>query len=145
MSAADLILYHFEDLSVGMSANISKTVTETDVYTFAGVSMDTNPVHVNEEYAKDTMFKTRIAHGVLSASFISAVFGTRLPGPGCIYVGQTLKFKAPVRIGDTVKACVELTSLVPEKKFAVFHTWCEVNGKVVLDGEATLMVPAKAA
>jgi 3-hydroxybutyryl-CoA dehydratase len=143
MSGESLNGYYFEELSVGQSAVFGKTVTEADIAAFAGVSGDTNPVHLNEEYAKETMFKGRIAHGMLSAAFISTVFGTKLPGPGCIYVSQLLKFKAPVKIGDTVTARVEVTALVPEKKFATFKTTCSVGGKVVLDGEATLMVPSK--
>jgi 3-hydroxybutyryl-CoA dehydratase len=118
-------------------------VTEADIAAFAGVSGDTNPVHLNEEYAKNTMFKGRIAHGMLSAAFISTVFGMKMPGPGCIYVSQLLKFKAPVKIGNTVTAKVEVTATVPEKKFVTFKTTCTVAGKVVVDGEATLMVPSK--
>ncbi|HLO76719.1 MAG TPA: MaoC family dehydratase [Magnetospirillum sp.] len=143
MSGDTLNGYYFEELSIGQSAVFGKTVTEADIAAFAGVSGDTNPVHLNEEYAKGTMFKGRIAHGMLSAAFISTVFGTKLPGPGCIYVSQSLKFKAPVKIGDTVMARVEVTALAPEKKFATFKTTCSVGEKVVLDGEATLMVPTK--
>jgi 3-hydroxybutyryl-CoA dehydratase len=134
---------YFEDLAVGQTASFAKTVTEADIVGFAGISGDFNPVHINEDFAKGTLFKGRIAHGMLSAAFISTVFGTKLPGPGCIYVSQLLKFKAPVRIGDTVEARVEVTALVPEKKFATFKTTASVAGKVVLDGEATLMVPSK--
>lgn len=143
MSGESLNGYYFEELSIGQAAIFGKTVTEADIAAFAGVSGDTNPVHLNEEYAKGTMFKGRIAHGMLSAAFISTVFGTKLPGPGCIYVSQMLKFKAPVKIGDTVTARVEVTALNPEKKFATFKTTCSVGDKVVLDGEATLMVPTK--
>lgn len=143
MSGESLNGFYFEELFVGQTAVFGKTVTEADIAAFAGVSGDTNPVHLNEEYAKGTMFKGRIAHGMLSASFISTVFGTKLPGPGCIYVSQSLKFKAPVKIGDTVMARVEVTTLTPEKKFATFKTQCLVGDKVVLDGEATLMVPTK--
>jgi len=143
MSDSALHGYYFEDLAVGQTASFAKTVTEADVVTFAGVSGDFNPVHINEEFAQTTLFKGRIAHGILSAAFISTVFGTKLPGPGCIYVSQSLKFKAPVRIGDTVTATVELTALVPEKKFATFRTTASVAGKIVLDGEATLMVAAR--
>ena len=135
---------YFEDIAVGQSATFAKTVTEADIVLFAGVSGDTNPVHLDAEYAAGTMFKSRIAHGMLSAGFISAVFGTKLPGPGAIYVSQSLKFKAPVRIGDTVTARVEVTALVPEKKFVTFKSQCLVGGKVVIDGEATLMVPSRA-
>lgn len=143
MSGESLNGYYFEELSVGQSAIFAKTVTEADIAAFAGVSGDFNPVHVNEDFAKDTLFKGRIAHGMLSAAFISTVFGMKLPGPGCIYVSQLLKFKAPVRIGDTVVARCEVTAMVPEKKFVTFKTTCSVGDKVVVDGEATLMVPTK--
>jgi 3-hydroxybutyryl-CoA dehydratase len=135
--------YWFEELKPGMSASFAKTVTEADIQAFAGLSGDFNPVHVNEEFAVTTMFKGRVAHGMLSAAFISTVFGMKLPGPGCIYVSQALKFKAPVRIGDTVTARVEVIGTVPEKKFVTFQTICTVSGKTVVDGEATLMVPSK--
>ncbi len=135
--------YFFEELEAGMSATFAKTVTEADIAAFAGFSGDFNPVHINEEFAKTTMFKGRIAHGMLSAAFISTVFGMKMPGPGCIYVSQALKFKAPVRIGDTVTARVEVQATVPEKKFVTFKTTCSVAGKIVVDGEATLMVPSR--
>lgn len=110
---------------------------------FAGVSGDTNPVHLDEEFAASTMFGGRIAHGMLSAGLISAVFGTRLPGPGCIYLSQSLKFKAPVKIGDTVVARVTVKELKAEKRRAVFSTVCTVGDKVVMDGEAEILVPAR--
>jgi len=135
--------YFFEDLEEGMSAVFSRTVTEADILMFAGVSGDTNPVHLDAEYAGTTMFGGRIAHGMLSAGFISAVFGTRMPGPGCIYLSQSLKFKAPVKIGDTVVAKATITELKPAKRRAVFSTVCTVGETVVLDGEAELMVPAR--
>lgn len=137
--------YYFEDLEVGMSEVFAKTVTETDIVMFAGISGDTNPVHINEEFASATMFKGRIAHGILGASFISTVIGTKLPGPGCIYVSQALRFKAPVRAGDTVSATCTITNLIPEKKFIELKTQCLVRGKVVIDGEATIMVPSRGA
>lgn len=140
---SDLNGYYFEDLKVGMTASFAKTVTEADIVGFAGISGDFNPVHINEEFAKNTMFKGRIAHGMLGAAFISTLFGTKLPGPGCIYISQNLRFKAPVKIGDTVVAKVELTELVPEKKRASFKTICTVGGNVVIDGEASLMVPSR--
>jgi 3-hydroxybutyryl-CoA dehydratase len=143
MSGESLNGLYFEELSLGQSAIFAKTVTEADIVAFAGISGDFNPVHINEDFAKNTMFKGRIAHGMLSAAFISTVFGTKLPGPGCIYVSQMLKFKAPVRIGDTVTARVEITALNPDKKFATFKTTASVGDKIVLDGEATLMVPSK--
>ncbi len=132
-----------EDLKVGMDAVMARTVTDADIVLFAGVSGDTNPIHLNQEYAATTMFKSRIAHGMLSAAFISAVLGTKLPGPGAVYVGQTLRFKAPVRVGDTVTARVEVTEVSSEKKRASFKTECMVGGKVVIEGEATLMVPSR--
>ncbi|SDE30369.1 MaoC family dehydratase [Rhodospira trueperi] len=134
---------YFEDLAVGQSASLGKTISEADILMFAGVSGDTNPAHMDEEYAAGTMFKGRIAHGMLSAAIISALFGTKFPGPGCIYVSQSLRFKAPVRIGDTVRARVEVTELMPDKKFAVLKTTATVRDKVVVDGEATLMVPSR--
>jgi len=135
--------YFIEDLKPGMSATYARTVTEADIVIFAGVSGDDNPVHLNEEFARQTMFKGRIAHGMLSASYISTVVGTRLPGPGCIYVGQTLKFKAPVRSGDTVTTRAEVREVFVEKKRVVLNTTCSVDGKVVLEGEATMMVQRK--
>ena len=137
--------YNIEDLQVGMSASVSKTVTEADIIMFAGVSTDVNPAHIDEEYAKGTQFGGRIAHGMLSASFISAVLANKLPGAGTIYLGQTLKFKAPVRIGETVHARVTLTEVNVEKKRVVASTVCTVGGRAVLEGEAVFMVPAREA
>ncbi len=136
--------YYIEDLEPGMTAVYSKTVTDADIALFAGVSGDTNPVHLNQDFAASTMFKERIAHGMLSASFISTVFGTRLPGPGCIYLSQTLNFKAPVMIGDTVVARVTLREVNKDKKRIIVDTVCSVGDKVVLDGEARLMVASRA-
>jgi len=135
--------YFFEDLTSGLAAEFSKTITEANIAAFASVSGDTNPVHLSASYAAGTIFKERIAHGMLTASLISAVFGTRLPGHGAIYVSQSLKFRAPVKIGDTVCARVEVLELIPKKKFAVFETTCVVGGTVVLDGQATLWVPSR--
>ncbi len=136
---------YFEDLQVGQEASLSTTVKEADIAAFAEVSGDKNPVHLDAAYAATTMFKERIAHGMLSAAYISAVFGMKLPGPGSIYISQTLAFKAPVKIGDTVMTTVKLVELVPEKKRARFETVCAVDGKPVLTGEAMLMVPARPA
>jgi 3-hydroxybutyryl-CoA dehydratase len=136
---------YFEDLKLGQTALYARTVTEADIVLFAGISGDTNPVHINEEFASETMFSGRIAHGMLTASFISTVIGTRLPGPGAIYVTQTLRFKAPVRIGDTVNARATVTELVPEKRRATLSTVVSVAGKVVLEGEAVVLVPLRAA
>lgn len=131
-----------EDLTVGMTASFAKTVTEADIVLFAGISGDTNPVHLNQEYASGTMFQGRIAHGMLSVSFISAVLGTKLPGPGAIYMSQTVRFKAPVRAGDTVTARATVTEVIPEKRRVVVRTVCTVGETVVIEGEALLMVPA---
>ena len=133
--------YYLEDLSVGMSAMFGKTVSEADIMAFAGVSGDTNPIHLHEDFARTTMFKTRIAHGMLSAGFISTILGTKLPGPGCIYVSQDLKFKAPVRIGDCVTAHATITEIVPEKRRVRLKTQCLIGDTVVIDGEAVALVP----
>lgn len=135
---------HFlEDLKEGMSASLSKTVTDEDVVMFAKVSGDCNPVHLDEEFAKNTMFKGRIAHGMLGASLISAVLGTKLPGVGAIYVGQSLKFKAPVKLGDTITATVTVKSINASKKFVEFETIVTLGEKKVIEGEATIMVPSR--
>jgi 3-hydroxybutyryl-CoA dehydratase len=136
---------YFEDLSIGQEASLSNTVTADVIVAFAAVSGDRNPVHVDADYAATTMFKERIAHGMLSAAYISAVFGMQLPGPGAIYISQTLNFKAPVKIGDTVVTTVKVTELVPEKKRAKFECVCSVDGKPVVVGEALLMVPSRPA
>jgi len=136
--------YYLEDLSVGMSASYAKTITEADIVSFAGLSGDTNPVHLNQEFANKTRFEGRIAHGMLSASFISTVLGTRLPGPGCIYLSQNMKFKSPVRIGDTVLAKAIITKILPEKKHVTLKTECLVGETLVIDGEAVVLVNAKA-
>jgi 3-hydroxybutyryl-CoA dehydratase len=119
-------------------------LTEADIVLFAGISGDTNPVHINEEFAAGTMFSGRIAHGMLTASFISTVIGTKLPGPGAIYLSQSLRFKAPVRVGDTLWARATVTELVPEKRRASLATTVTVRDKIVLEGEAVVMVPQRA-
>ena len=136
--------YFLEDLELGMEASHEKTVSEDDIASFAEVSGDYNPVHMDENYAAGTFFKCRIAHGMLTASFISTVLGTRLPGPGCIYLSQNLRFLAPVRIGDTVKALARVASLDMTKRRAQFACHCEVNGKIVVEGEAMVFVPSRA-
>jgi len=136
---------YFEQLSVGQTASFAKTITEADILLFSAVSGDTNPLHINAEFAATTMFKERIAHGMLGASLISTVLGTKLPGPGCIYLDQSLRFRAPVRIGATVTATVTITALDAEKKHATLATVCRVAGKKVIDGEAVLLVPARPA
>lgn len=127
---------------VGQRASVSRTISESDVYLFAGITGDTNPAHLNEEYAKKTPFHTRIAHGILSAGLISAVLGTKLPGPGTIYTGQTLKFLAPVHIGDTITAAAQVKSLDLERGRIVLTTTCtNQEGTVVITGEATALLP----
>ena len=136
--------YFIEDLKPGISASFGKTVTDADIVLFAGISGDTNPVHINQAYAEQTQFKGRIAHGMLSVGFISAVLGTKLPGPGSIYMSQTLRFKAPVKVGDTVTATCTVTEVIPEKRRAVLSTICKVGDTVVIEGEAMVMVPSRA-
>jgi 3-hydroxybutyryl-CoA dehydratase len=132
--------HYLEELEVGMTAIHSKTVTEADVVLFAGISGDINPVHLDNDYARDTMFKGRIAHGMLTASFISTVLGTKLPGPGCIYISQNLQFRAPVRIGDTVRARVTITSVDRKRGRVALETKCTVAETVVISGDALLLV-----
>jgi 3-hydroxybutyryl-CoA dehydratase len=138
-------VYAFEDLEPGMEASLARTVTAADILAFSEVTGDKNPVHLDAEFAAKTMFKEPIAHGMLTASYISAVFGLELPGPGAIYVSQTLNFRAPVRTGDRVVASVRVAELYPAKRRVRFDCLCEVGGKLVLEGEAVLMVPARAA
>jgi 3-hydroxybutyryl-CoA dehydratase len=131
-----------DQMKVGDKAEFAKTVTETDIYLYAGITGDFNPAHLNEAYAKDTFFKNRIAHGMLTAGFISAILGTQLPGPGAIYMKQELSFLAPVRIGDTITARAEVIELIPEKNRARLKTTCtNQDNVVVLDGEALVMPP----
>jgi 3-hydroxybutyryl-CoA dehydratase len=137
--------YHIDQLHPGMSASMAKTVTEADIILFSGVSTDVNPAHIDEEYAKTTMFGGRIAHGMLSASFISAVLGNQMPGNGCIYVSQSLKFKAPVRPGDTVKATVTVKEVNVAKNRVILDTVCSVAGKTVIEGECMMMPAVRAA
>jgi 3-hydroxybutyryl-CoA dehydratase len=134
----------FEDLQLGDSASTGKTITEADILMFAAVSTDTNPVHLNAEVGAASLFGERVAHGMLSAGLISAVLGTRLPGPGTIYMSQTLRFRAPVRIGETVTATVEVTGLDHEKKRATLRTTCTVGGRTVIEGEALVLPRSRA-
>jgi 3-hydroxybutyryl-CoA dehydratase len=133
-----------DQIRVGDQATVSKTIAESDVYLYAGITGDLNPAHVDETYAKNTFFKTRIAHGMLSAGFVSALLGMHLPGPGTIYLQQTLSFKAPVKIGDTLTARVEVVEVITEKNRIRLQTICEnQEGTVVLDGEALVSPPKK--
>ncbi|MDA0702363.1 MAG: MaoC family dehydratase [Proteobacteria bacterium] len=128
-----------------MTAVYGKTVTDADIVLFTGVSGDTNPLHLDHEFASRTMFGGPIVHGMLTASLISTVVGTRLPGPGCIYLSQNLRFRAPVRVGDTVKTRATIVEVIAEKRRIRLETVCKVGDTVVLDGEALVMVPTRAA
>ncbi|HPJ95519.1 MAG TPA: MaoC family dehydratase, partial [Deltaproteobacteria bacterium] len=131
-----------DELVLGETAEFTKTITEADIILFAGVTGDLNPAHINEEYAKNTFFKTRIAHGILQAGFISAAIGMKLPGPGTIYMKQELNFRAPVHIGDTITARVEVSQIDEEKNRVVLKTTCSnQEGEIVLDGEALVSPP----
>ncbi|MEM1100362.1 MAG: MaoC family dehydratase [Pseudomonadota bacterium] len=132
-----------EDLEIGMTRHISKVVTEEDIQMFAQVSTDHNPVHLDDDYAQDTIFEGRIAHGMLTAGLISAVIGEQLPGHGTVYLGQTLKFLAPVRPGDLVRAEVEVTAIDYAKRRVTMDTHCAVDGKKVLKGEAVVLAPSR--
>jgi len=137
--------HYIEDLAKGMTALYSRTVTEADLVMFAGVTGDTNPLHLDHEFASNGVFAGRVAHGMLTASFVSTVLGTKLPGPGSIYLSQTLRFKAPVRIGDTVKARATVVEINPEKRRVTLVTVCTVANEIVLEGEAQVVVPSRAA
>jgi 3-hydroxybutyryl-CoA dehydratase len=134
--------YEFADLRVGMCATFAKTITEADIVLFAAVSGDNNAIHINEEFAAGTIFKGRIAHGMLSASVISAAIANKLPGPGSIYVSQSLRFRAPVRADDTVRATVTVEEMIPGRFRVLLATVCTVGGLVVIEGEALVALPA---
>ena len=129
------------EIQIGMTASYSQTITDADIKGFSGLSGDHNPVHVNEEYAKSSRYKGSIAHGLLTASFFSAIFGTKLPGEGCVYVSQNLQFKRPVYLGDTVEAKVTVIAVNISTKRVTFETVCSVSGKVVTIGTAEIFIP----
>lgn len=135
--------YYIDELKPGMSESFTKTVSERDVELFGEVSGDVNPVHFDEGFASKTIFKGRIAHGVLSASYISTVLGMKMPGPGTIFMSVTCRFKAPVRIGDTVTATCTVREVAPEKRRVVFDCVAKVGDTTVIDGEAMVMAPAR--
>ena len=139
----DLNGYDVEDLEVGLSATFAKTITEADIVLFAGVSGDGNAVHTNEEFAATTRFGGRIAHGFLTASVISAAVANKLPGPGTVYLSQNMRFKAPVRPGDTVHATVTVQDVLTSKKRAVLETVCKVKDTIVVEGEALVMLTSR--
>ena len=128
-------------MHLGMNESIQKIITEDDVISFSNISGDNNPIHLSDEYAKQTRYKKRIAHGLLSASFFSAIFGTKLPGNGCVYLSQSLKFKYPVYIGDEVTATVTILEINKEKNTIAFSTICRVKNKIVIDGMAEIYLP----
>ncbi|MBI1359495.1 MAG: (R)-hydratase [Alphaproteobacteria bacterium] len=132
----------FAELAVGMTYSISNTVTEQDVVDFARVSGDHNPIHLDEEYAKTTVFGTRVAHGALTASYVSAILGNNLPGPGAIFTDMSMTFKRPVKIGDTVTATAEVIELIERGYRVILSVKCEVDGKLVMKGEAKVTVPS---
>lgn len=141
----DLHGYYLEDLEVGMSDGFAKTITDADVTLFAGISGDTNPIHINDDYAETTVFKKRIVHGMFSAALISTVAGTKLPGPGAIYIDQQIKFKAPVFIGDTANARITVEEIDTRRKRVKCKTEVLVGDKVVATGNATFMVDKREA
>ena len=132
-----------EDIEIGMKRHLRKQVTDRDIEMFAEISTDHNPVHLDDAYAQDTIFEGRIAHGMLTAGLISAVIGEQLPGHGTVYLGQSLKFLAPVRPGDMVMAEVEVIEIDHTKRRVTMHTRCEVDGKNVLKGEAIVLAPSR--
>ena len=134
--------YAFDELSLGQQATVMRTVMETDIVGFAAVSGDHNPIHLNEDYAASTRFGQRIAHGMFTASLISAVIGTQMPGPGAVYLSQTLQFMAPVKIGDVVAVVVEVAEKLEKGRRVRLVCRCVVDGKSVLEGEAWVSVPA---
>lgn len=144
MAIQDIKQHCFEDLSVGMREVYLKTVMDSDVIGFAQLSGDRNPIHLSEHFAARTRFGGRIAHGLYTASLISAILGMRLPGPGAVYLSQTLKFRAPVRIGDVIEVSVEVVELIEKGARARLHCEARVDAAVVLEGEALVMVPRRA-
>lgn len=132
-----------EDLEIGMQRQVRKQITDRDIELFAEVSTDHNPVHLDADYARDTIFEGRVAHGMLTAGLISAVIGEQLPGHGTVYLGQNLKFLAPVRPGDIVTAIVEVMEIDHSKRHVTLNTYCEVGGKKVLKGEAVVLAPSR--
>lgn len=137
------IKYFIEDLSVGMDAFYERQVTRTDIQAFADVSGDDNPLHLDEDYAAQTMFNGCIAHGMLSAGYISKILGTQMPGPGTIYLSQSIRFRAPVRPGDRVEARAKITGLDEVRRRVTLACECKVGDIIVLDGEAMVMVPSR--
>lgn len=134
-------MYTLDDIQVGMFESYSQTITDSDIKSFSGISGDKNPVHMDASYAENSRFGKRIAHGMFSASFFSAIFGTRLPGPGCVYVSQNLKFRKPVYIDDTVTATVVVTGVDKDSRRVYFDTYCKVGKSKVITGSAEIYMP----
>ena len=134
---------YLEELKVGQTAMFGRTVTNADIVAFAGISGDTNPIHLHDGFARTTRFGQRIAHGMLSGSYISTVIGTKLPGPGAVYVSQTMNFMAPVIIGDTITAIATITAIDEKRRRVTLKTQCVNGEKVVIDGEAVVLVPRR--
>jgi len=143
-SSIDIGTIYIEDMEIGLARSISKTITDAEIDMYAQVSEDHNPLHLDEEYAKGTMFKGRIAHGMLTSALLSAIIGEQLPGHGAIYMSQNLKFLAPVRPGDHVTATVTVAEITPEKKRVRLDCACRVGDKLVLTGEALVLAPSRA-
>ena len=137
----NILSLNIEEISIGMSTSHTQIITESDTQQFARISGDYNPVHLDEEYASKSRFKKRIAHGMLSASFFSGLFGTKIPGEGCVYISQSLRFLRPVYLGDEVVAYVEVKNVDKKRKRVKFKTVCRVNNKKVIDGEAEIFIP----
>ena len=133
--------YYFNELEIGQVFEFTKIITKEDVHLFAQATGDNNPIHLDEEYAKGTIFGECIAHGILTAGVVSSVIGTKMPGPGCVYIAQTMQFKRPVRIGAELYIRVEILTKDEKKNFVTISTEAKTNGKSVLSGEATVMVP----
>ena len=136
--------YAVEELRVGMTAELSRTIDEDDLHRFAALCGDRNPLHFDDAYAADAGFGSRIAHGALTAGLISTLLGTRLPGPGSIYLSQSLRFRAPVHVGETVVVRATVTGVAPERRRVSLRTVCSVDDVVVIDGEALVLAPARA-
>ena len=140
---ASLVTHYIEDLTIGQAATYTRTITEADIQQFGAVSGDLNPLHFDDEYAKTTIFRGRIAHGMLSLSYLSTVLGTQLPGAGSIFLGASVRFKAPVRIGDTVNATCTVREINSQKGRVTFDCLCKVRDIVVIEGEAMVRVPSR--
>ena len=137
--------YFFEDLAIGMSADYRRVISDAEMRLFADLTGDTNPLHFDDEFAKQSLFKGRVVHGMCTAALISTVIGTRLPGPGCVYLSQSLRFTAPVRPGDEIVARAVVDRLIPERYRVEFETTCSVGDRIVLSGRALTLVPSRTA